>query len=181
MNTVLKKITFFTLLFLPRLRSMLTRIGFTWDLVELGNEIYREEFLKVPTEESAVLLPHCLIDKECPAKFSKENGILCIKCNRCKCGEIKKLSETLGYQFYITPSVGFTKRLVKRKQIRAAIGATCMYEIEKGFQTEKITPRGVDLNKKRVIPQVLLTREYNCLENDMDWERLKLLITERKA
>jgi hypothetical protein len=180
MKKTLRKMKFFIVLFLLPIRSFLEKTGLNFDLIELGNDIYRDDFLKIPIGESAVLLPHCLIDRECPAKFSKDDGILCIKCNRCRCGEIKKLSEECGYQFYITPSVGFTKRLAQRKKIRAAIGTTCLYEIEKGLQTERITPQGVDLNKNKVIPQVLLTREYNCLVNDIDWERLKRMITDRR-
>lgn len=146
-------------------------------LIEWGNEIYREDFKKVPVAERAVFLPHCLIHQKCPAKFSKEDGILCIKCHRCRCGEIRDLAEAYGYQFYITPSVGFTKRLAQRKHVRAAIGTTCLFEIERGLRTEKIASHGVVLKSEAVIPQITLTRDYNCIDNDTDWERIMRLIT----
>lgn len=154
--------------FLPPFRVK----GWKTALVAQGNALFEQAFLRVPVSERAVLLPHCLIHHACPAKFSKDIGIVCIKCKRCRCGEIKQLAEDYGYQFYITPSTGFTRRLAQRKQIHAAIGTTCLYEIEKGIKTEKITLKGVVLRERRVIPQVHLTYDNDCINNGTDWEGL---------
>lgn len=146
------------------------------NLVKTANNYYRTTFNQTPAKDKAVILPHCLISRKCPAKFSKEDGIMCINCKLCKCGEIKILCEEQGVQFYITPSVGFTKRLTDRKQLQAALGTACDYEIERGIRSTRFSMKGVDLKGRRVIPQVVLTAKYNCLENDVDWERLRLII-----
>lgn len=170
------KLKFLSAVFFFPLRSLLGRAGIRYDLAAIANAYYRREFRTIPPVRKAVILPHCLIGEKCPARFSKQDGILCVKCKNCRCGEIRTLCEEQGWQFYISPSSGFTKRLVRRKGIRAAIGAACDFEIEKGIRSTPITLKGVRLKKDRVIPQLLLTARYDCITNDLDWERLAGII-----
>ncbi|MGV8057970.1 MAG: DUF116 domain-containing protein [Smithellaceae bacterium] len=163
------------------LRSYLERFGIRYDFASIANAYYRESFDCIPVAEKAVLLPHCLIGDKCPARFSKEDGIVCAKCKKCNCGEIRVLADELGWQFYITPSTGFTKRLVQRKGIRAAIGAACDFEIEKGIGSTTVNAKGVYLKKGKVIPQIILTSRYDCLNNDIDWELLKRILLGKRA
>ncbi len=173
MGKTYKKIKFITCLLFYPLRNVMGKMGVTYNLITVINDYYRDDFDSVPRRDLAVMLPHCIVDDKCAAKFSKEDGILCTKCKRCKCGEIKTLCEEKGIQFYITPSSGFTKRLAQRKRIRAAIGAACNFEIEKGLRTTRLTSGGVILKERKVIPQILLASKYDCLNNDIDWEWLK--------
>jgi len=168
-------------LFFYPLRAHLARLGINYNLSEITNTYYREKFDNIPAAEKAVILPHCLIGDKCRAHFSKEDGVLCVKCKNCCCGEIRALAEEQGWQFYITPSTGFTKRLVQRKTIRAAVGAACDFEIEKGIRSTTINTGGVYLKKGKVIPQVILTARYDCLKNDIDWELLKKIIRREVA
>jgi hypothetical protein len=170
------RLKFVSALFFFPIRSLFERIGLRWDISSISNAYYREEFARVPFRDRAVILPHCLIDDGCKARFSKEDGVLCTRCGRCNCGEIGLLCEERGWQFYITPSANFTKRLVQRKGIRAAVGAACDFEIEKGIRSTRITLQGIRLKRKKVIPQVIPTARYNCLDNDIDWERLKRIV-----
>jgi hypothetical protein len=176
MENRLKKIKFMLSLFLFPFRLPGGKQKIQQGFIRMANECYRENFNLTPVKDRAVLLPHCLIHQKCPAKFSKEEGILCIQCKLCKCGEIKALCEERGFQFYITPSSGFTKRLAERKKLKAAVGATCRYEIEKEIRSTRITLKGIDLKQSRVIPQVVMTSKYDCLDNDTDWELLKKII-----
>ena len=157
-------------------RAFLERLGIRYDIAEIANAYYREAFARIPAADKAVILPHCLIGNPCKARFSKEDGVLCLRCKNCRCGEISLLCEARGWQFYISPSSGFTKRLVQRKGIRAAVGGACAFEIEKGIRSTPITIQGVRLKKNKVIPQVVLAARYDCLENDIDWEGLKGII-----
>lgn len=176
MENTATKIRFMLALFLLSFRDPAERNDLYDDFVRTANESFRKDFNRVPVKERAILLPHCLIHSKCPAKFSKEDGILCIQCKLCRCGEIKALCEERGLQFYITPSSGFTKRLVERKRLKAAAGATCGYEIGKQIRSTRITMKGVDLNRRKVVPQVVLTKRYDCLDNDMDWEAIMRII-----
>jgi len=162
-------------LFYP-LRGLLGRIGIRYDISAIANAYYREAFKGVPAADKAVILPHCLISEKCPARFSKDDGILCVQCKRCGCGEILRLCREREWQFYISPSANFTKRLVQRKGLRAAVGAVCDLEIDRGIRSTRISLRGVHLQQRKVIPQVLLLARYDCLNNELDWEQLRRII-----
>ena len=169
----------FRLLFalvLFRFRSVFKCLGISFDFSEAVNAYYRKEFNHVPLSEKAVILPHCLTGDKCPARFSKNDGVICMKCMQCRCGEIHKLCEELGWQFYISPSANFTRRLSRRKNIGAAIGVACDYEIERGIKSTRINGNGVHLNGRRLIPQVIMAARFDCLNNDVDWEKLKRMI-----
>jgi len=172
------RLKFMSAFFFFPFRSFLARLGIRYDISRIANAYYREDFDRIPAAEKAVVLPHCLIAEECKARFSKVEGILCMKCKKCRCGEIRSLCEEKGWQFYISPSANFTKRLVQRKKVRAAVGGACDFEIDRGIRSTPITLKGVRLKKKKVIPQVILTARYDCLQNDIDWELLKRIILE---
>jgi hypothetical protein len=162
-------------IFFP-VHSVLERIGLRYDISEIANAYYRKAFDRIPVSDKAVILPHCLIGEKCKAHFSKEDGVLCVKCRQCRCGEVRALCEEMGWRFFISPSTNFTKRLVQRKGIRAAIGAACDFEIGKGIRSTPITLRGVRLEQKKVIPQVIRMNRNDCMDNDIDWELLSRMI-----
>jgi hypothetical protein len=170
------RLKFVSAFFFFPMRSLLGRIGLGYDISRIANAYYRAKFDRIPAVEKAVILPHCLIGEKCKAHFSKEDGVLCVNCKQCRCGEIRLLCAEAGWQFYISPSTNFTKRLVQRKGFRAAIGAACDFEIEKGIRSTRITLRGVRLKQRKVIPQVIVTVRYDCLNNDIDWELLRRMI-----
>ncbi|MEI7590158.1 MAG: DUF116 domain-containing protein [Deltaproteobacteria bacterium] len=175
MPTIIKVKLICYLLLFP-FRNLLKLFGVRYDIEKVTNAFYFDDFQNIPAEHKAVFLPHCLTDEKCQAKFSKINGVLCVNCKRCRCGEIKELCEERGLQFYISPSINFTRRLSTRKNIKAAIGVACGEEIEKGIRRVKFTFNGVSLKKKKVIPQMIVTQRQDCLENLLDWEKLKTMI-----
>jgi hypothetical protein len=142
------------------------------DIMKVLNDYYRADFNQLDKKDIAVILPHCLISDKCPAKFSKSDGILCTKCTLCGCGKIMELAEQKGYQFYISPSVGFTKRLSQRKNLKGVIGVACDYEIERGIHSEKITLRGVSVNGSGIKTQGIRLPVYDCMHNEVDWDEI---------
>jgi hypothetical protein len=170
------RLKFVSAFFFFPMRSLLGRVGLRYDITRIANAYYRKAFDRVPAADKAVILPHCLIGEKCKAHFSKGDGILCVNCKHCRCGEVRVLCEEKGWRFFISPSTNFTKRLVQRKGIRAAIGAACDFEIEKGIRSIPITLRGVHLEERKVIPQVIRMTRYDCLNNDIDWELLRRMI-----
>lgn len=170
------KIKFVSAFFFFPMRSLLERFGLRYDISRIANAYYRTKFAAISAADKAVILPHCLIGEKCKARFSKDDGVLCVDCKQCRCGEIRLLCREEGWQFYISPSTNFTKRLIQRKKIRAAVGAACDFEIEKGIRSTPITLRGVRLQQRKVIPQVIVTDRYDCLDNDIDWELLRDMI-----
>jgi len=171
---MLKKLKFLRSLYIYKLQGLLRlKRG---DIMPAINDYYRSDFRKLRKEDIAVILPHCLIADKCPARFSKSDGVLCSKCKLCGCGEIYSAAEKKGYQFYISPSVGFTKRLVQRKNLKGVIGVACDYEIERGIHSEKISGNGVEIGSRGIKTQGLRLHAYDCIRNDVDWEMIKKLI-----
>ena len=170
------RLKFLSAFFFFPMRAALERIGLRYEISGIANAYYRARFDRIPAQEKAVILPYCLIGENCRARFSKEDGVLCVNCKQCCCGEIRTLCQGAGWRFFISPSANFTKRLVERKGIRAAIGAACDSEIEKGIRSTRITTRGVDLKRGKVIPQLVVTARCDCLNNDIDWESLRRMI-----
>ena len=146
------------------------------DIMSKINDYYRDDFRKLDSSDVAVILPHCLIHVNCPARFSKVNGVICSKCNLCNCGKISELARKKGYQFYISPSVGFTKRLIQRKNLRGVIGVACDYEIRRGIRSEKITDKGVKIAGDSIKTQGLRLAVYDCINNTVDWDKIENLI-----
>ncbi len=143
-----------------------------FDIMPSINEYYMPDFLKLDKRDIAVILPHCLIHDKCPAGFSKSEGILCNKCNLCGCGKVYESALKRGYQFYITPSVGFTKRLVQRKKLKGVIGVACDYEIDRGIHSEKITSRGVRIEGNGIKTLGVRLDVYDCISNNVDWDMI---------
>ncbi len=171
---MLNKLKFLGTLYIYKLQG---RLGLKrWDIMPTINSYYRDDFRKLNRNDIAVILPHCLISSKCPAKFSKSDGVLCSKCDLCGCGKIRKAAENKGYQFYISPSVGFTKRLTRRKNLKGIIGVACDYEIEKGLHSENLNNSGVRLNGTRVKTQGLRLHVYDCVDNHVDWEKIEELM-----
>ncbi len=171
---MLRKLKFLGNLYLYKLQTFLGLKR--CDIMSVINDYYRDDFRKVNKKDVAVILPHCLIHDKCPAKFSKVDGVLCTRCKLCGCGEIYEIAGQRGYQFYISPSVGFTKRLARRKNLMGVIGVACDYEIEKGIHSEKISGNGVVLEKRKIKTQGLRLQVYDCVHNSVDWEEIKRLL-----
>jgi len=146
------------------------------DIMTSINDYYRDDFHQLDKKDVAVILPHCLIADKCPAKFSKLDGVLCKNCDRCGCGKINESAGQKGYQFYISPSVGFTRRLVQRKHLKGIIGVACDYEIEKGIAAENISNNGVKIDSRRIKTQGLRLNVYDCIENSVDWDKVEELL-----
>lgn len=176
---MLKKLKFVGHIYLYKLQSLL---GIKKsNIMPTINEYYKADFQKLDRKDIAVILPHCLISKKCPAKFSKSDGVICSKCSLCGCGKIRESAEQKGYQFYISPSVGFTKRLSYRKKLKGIIGVACDYEIEKGIHSENLNNNGVRLNGARIKTQGLRLEAYDCISNSVDWEKIEKLMQAEDA
>lgn len=171
---MIKKLKFLAYLYMYRLQGVLGLKRA--DIMSVINDYYREDFRKIAKRDVAVILPHCLISDKCPARFSKSDGIICKKCELCGCGKIRDSAEQKGYQFYISPSVGFTKRLARRKHLKGVIGVACDYEIEKGIATEKISDNGVKIESGRIKTQGMRLDVYDCVHNTVDWEKIEELM-----
>jgi hypothetical protein len=171
---MLRKLKFLGYLYMYKLQGFLGLKRA--DIMSVINNYYRDDFRKIAKKDVAVILPHCLISDKCPARFSKSDGVLCKKCELCGCGKIRDSAEQKGYQFYISPSVGFTKRLARRKHLKGLIGVACDYEIEKGIASENISDNGVKIESARIKTQGMRLDVFDCVRNNVDWDKIEELL-----
>jgi len=171
---MLKKLKFFLRVNIYKIQGLLGLKR--CDIMSIINDYYRNDFQKINRKDIAVILPHCLIADKCPARFSKFEGVICNKCNLCGCGKIYAIAEQKGYQFYISPSVGFTKRLAQRKGLKGVIGVACDYEIKRGIRSEKIRGKGVRIAGNSIKTQGVRLNEYDCINNNVDWKKIEKLM-----
>lgn len=105
--------------------------------VEMQNRINRKNFARVPYNQRALFLSHCLRDSEkCGASMS-ETGYQCEECGCCDIGRIKAEADALGYNTYVVPGGSMVFKIIKRTGPRACVGVACYYELEEAF--EKLT------------------------------------------
>jgi hypothetical protein len=138
--------------------------------VRLRNYINNKEFLKTPFKERFIFMPQCVRSTQCPAKLTPE-GIKCISCGLCGVGEAKKISEDLGYRFFIVPGSSFIKRIIKKYKPRAIVGVGCHMEIKEGLDLchrYGIPARGISLSKA------------GCVATELDWEKFYEAIKDAK-
>jgi hypothetical protein len=100
-------------------------------LIQIRNMLYSEAYAKTPFSKRAVFLPQCLRSPNCPAKLTPE-GIKCVQCGQCGISEVKKISESLGYMFFIVPGSSFIKRMIKKYRPEALLGVGCPMEVKEG-------------------------------------------------
>jgi hypothetical protein len=130
---------------------------------ELSNKVNEEEFKKIPFSQRAIFLPQCLRNPKCPAPLQKD-GIVCTGCGLCGIKDLKKEAEGLGYRVFIMPGGGFVFRMVKKYNIRAALGVACQMEL---FQAMSYA-----LKKGIVALNVPLLRD-GCYETAVNWSEVK--------
>ena len=105
--------------------------------VELSNSINKRPFSKVPFNERALFLSHCMKSSEhCKANLT-EDGLMCLECGKCDICTIKQEAEKLGYKVYIVPGGSMVFKIIKRTQPKACAGVACYFELEEAF--EKLT------------------------------------------
>lgn len=131
----------------------------------MGSKLKEKKFKSIPNKEKAIFLPHCLRNKDCKAIMG-ENGLMCVNCGKCGIGKFKKDAEEKGYKVFIVPGGSLVKKIIKKNDFKAVLGAACIPEIEQAFDFIKKT--------KLIAVAVPLLRD-GCVNTDIDWKRVREL------
>lgn len=127
---------------------------------EIRNILFKNRFAAVPYNERVIILPQCLRNNECPAKFTSIEGARCIGCGKCKIKEIAAKAKELGYiGTYIAPGGGFVKRILKKTKPKAMIGVGCPYEVNLGL---------LDVSGRGIPCQGIMLLNNGCVMTDVD-------------
>ena len=130
--------------------------------IHLHNQMNAEDFSKIPMEERAIFLPHCLRSSKCPAELSTE-GLGCKHCGGCSLDSSINELEAMGYKVFIVPGSTFIGRMVKKYMPHAIIGVGCLMEIKEGLEFA---------DRMGLVAMGVVNKTDGCIETLTDWPEL---------
>jgi len=138
---------------------------FLWNnfLLEMKEVKSITDFKKIPNNEKAIFLPHCLRDRECPAKIGC-GGLECINCGKCSIGPFKKDAEDAGYKVFIVPGGSLVKKILEKNNFKAVLGVACNPELEQAFDFIK---------EKDLISLSVPLLKDGCVDTEVEWEKVR--------
>ena len=80
--------------------------------IEIRNGILKNEYLSSKIKDRIVVFPYCLRSIDCKAQVSPELGVNCIKCGKCKIGNLKEICDENSIKVFIALEI-FCKKSVK--------------------------------------------------------------------
>lgn len=127
--------------------------------IEIINDFARDAFLKVPVEDRAVFIPHCLRNiKMCKAQ-NAEDGYKCLRCGACKVQPIIEACEKRGMKWYIVGGGSQLVNIMKKYKPGAVVGVACFNEVR----------MGIDQLAEMCVPaQAVMLSRPGCVNTDVD-------------
>ena len=101
--------------------------------VAVSNLIFMKSGIKVPAQKLLVLSPHCLQLSSCPHKITRDPNN-CKRCGRCNIGDLMKLSEELGFTFFVATGGTLARQVVKKNRPQAVLAIACERDLMSGIQ-----------------------------------------------
>ena len=131
--------------------------------IGLRNNITKNNFAIVPTDERVIIVPQCLRNLKCPGRMSSEDGVHCIKCGRCVIGKFTQVGEKIGTKLFIAPGGTFAKRILKQIHTNGVLGVACAKDLYEGTLMAKIAG---------IPSQGILLLTTGCVETTVDYEKV---------
>ena len=101
--------------------------------VAVSNLIFMKSGIKVPANKLLVLSPHCLQLSTCPHKITRDPNN-CKRCGGCNVGDLMKLSEELGFTFFVATGGTLARQVVKKIRPQAVLAIACERDLMSGIQ-----------------------------------------------
>ncbi|MBR2518961.1 MAG: DUF116 domain-containing protein [Selenomonadaceae bacterium] len=101
--------------------------------VAVSNLIFMKSGIKVPANKLLVLSPHCLQLSTCPHKITRDPNN-CKRCGGCNIGDLMKLSEELGFTFFVATGGTLARQVVKKNRPQAVLAIACERDLMSGIQ-----------------------------------------------
>ena len=135
--------------------------------IEIRNGILKNEYLSSKIKDRIVVFPYCLRSIDCKAQVSPELGVNCIKCGKCKIGNLKEICDENSIKVFIAPGGSFVKRVLKRHPCSSVLLIACHAELNEMMRI--LSTQG--------IPQYgILLKKTGCIETDVDIELVKEIL-----
>ena len=101
--------------------------------IAVSNLIFMKSKIKVPANKLLVITPHCLQLASCPHKITRDPNN-CKRCGGCNIGDLMKLSEELGFIFFVATGGTLARQIVKKNRPQAVLAIACERDLMSGIQ-----------------------------------------------
>lgn len=101
--------------------------------IAVSNLIFIKSRIKVPAKKLLVLSPHCLQLATCPHKITRDPNN-CKRCGKCNIGDLMKLSEEMGFVFFVATGGTLARQVVIENRPQAVLAIACERDLMSGIQ-----------------------------------------------
>lgn len=101
--------------------------------IAVSNLIFLKSKIKVPANKLLMITPHCLQLASCPHKITRDPSN-CKRCGRCNISDLVKLSEELGFIFFVATGGTLARQIVKKNRPQAVLAIACERDLMSGIQ-----------------------------------------------
>ena len=101
--------------------------------VAVSNLIFMKSRIKVKASKLLVLVPHCLQLANCPHKITRDPNN-CKRCGGCNIGDLIKLSQELGFIFFVATGGTLARQVVMKNRPQAVLAIACERDLMSGIQ-----------------------------------------------
>lgn len=101
--------------------------------IAVSNLIFMKSKIKVPANKLLVLAPHCLQLATCPHKITRDPNN-CKRCGGCNIGDLMKLSEEMGFVFFVATGGTLARQVVMKNRPQAVLAIACERDLMSGIQ-----------------------------------------------
>lgn len=101
--------------------------------IAVSNLLFARRNIRVPAEKLLVVTPHCLQLASCPHKITRDPSN-CKRCGGCNIGDLVKLSEEMGFLFFVATGGTLARQIIKQNRPRAVLAIACERDLMSGIQ-----------------------------------------------
>ncbi|MCL2640398.1 MAG: polyprenyl synthetase family protein [Phycisphaerales bacterium] len=102
-------------------------------VIMLNNALWETCFSHIPKDQRLLLLPMCLRNyAQCQAPRD-ELGLICSQCGQCGVPALSEKADALGMPVLVAESSSMVSEWVKRGEIQAIVGVSCLDSLRKAF------------------------------------------------
>ncbi|NLK87772.1 MAG: DUF116 domain-containing protein [Clostridiaceae bacterium] len=135
--------------------------------IDINNLFVESGNIRRSPDKVLLLLPHCLQDSECSRKITN-NVSNCVRCGRCKIGEIIEMAEKRGVQVFVATGGTAARNAIAKLKPEIVLSVACERDLAIGISdVSKIPVIGV-LNNRPNGPCVNTTVDVDVLAGKLD-------------
>jgi hypothetical protein len=135
--------------------------------IDINNLFVESGDIRKSPDKIMLLLPHCLQNSECTKKVTNSVSN-CVRCGRCKIGEIIETAEKKGVGVFVVTGGTAARNVIAREKPEMVLSVACERDLAIGISdVSKIPVIGV-LNKRPNGPCVNTTVDVNVLAQKLE-------------